>query len=84
MAASVGFSAPAYTLDESVGTTTDQIRLTVRTNPDTPVPRDLTVPVRTRDGTAASGDDYSESVGRGHVPAAVDHRGDFRRPGLLG
>ena len=63
VAATVGFSAPAYTLAESVGTTTDQIRLTVRTNPDTPVPRSLTVPVRTRDGTAASGDDYSSLSG---------------------
>ena len=60
VAAKVGFSAAAYTLDESVGTTTDQIRLTVRTNPDTPVPRSLTVPVWTRDDTATSGDDYSE------------------------
>lgn len=58
--AKVGFSAPAYTLDESVGTTTDQIRLTVRTVPDTPVPRRLTVPVWTRDDTATSGDDYAE------------------------
>lgn len=57
--AKVGFSAPAYTLDESVGTTADQIRLTVRTVPGTPVPRRLSVPVWTRDGTAASGDDYS-------------------------
>ena len=63
VAAKVGFSAPGYTLNESVGTTTDQIRLTVRTNPGTPVPRHLTVPVWTRDGTAASVDDYSELSG---------------------
>ena len=63
VAAKVGFSAPAYTLDESAGTTTDQIRLTVRTDPGTPVPRDLTVPVWTRGGTATSGDDYAELSG---------------------
>ena len=58
VAAKVGFSAPVYRLDESVGTTTDQIRLTVRTVPGTPVPRRLTVPVWTRGDTATSVDDY--------------------------
>ena len=59
VAAKVGFSAPVYRLDESVGTTTDQIRLTVRTNPGSPAPRSLTVPVWTRGDTATSVDDYS-------------------------
>ena len=61
--AKVGFDAPVYRLDESVGTTTDQIRLTVRTVPGTPVPRNLTVPVWTRGDTATSGDDYSNLSG---------------------
>ena len=55
----VGFSAPVYRLDESVGTTTDQVRLTARTSPGAPVPRSLTVPVWTRADTAISVDDYS-------------------------
>ena len=59
VAVQVGFSAPVYRLDESVGTTTDQIRLTATTKPGSPVPRSLTVPVWTRDDTATSGDDYS-------------------------
>ncbi len=37
VAVKVGFSAPVYRLDESVGTTTDQVRLTATTNPGTPV-----------------------------------------------
>ena len=63
VAARVGFSAPVYRLDESVGTTTDQIRLTVRTVPGSPVPRGLTVRVWTGGGTATSVDDYSSLSG---------------------
>lgn len=66
----VGFSAPVYRLDESVGTTTDQIRLTARTIPGAPVPRSLTVPVWTRDDTATSVDDYSGPSGTITFPAA--------------
>ena len=63
VAVKVGFSAPVYRLDESVGTTTDQVRLTATTNPGTPVPRSLTVPVWTRGDTATSVDDYSDPPG---------------------
>ena len=56
----VGLDAGAYRLDESVGTTTNEIRLRAATIPGVPAPRNLVVPIWTRDGTATSSDDYAE------------------------
>ena len=56
----VGLDAGAYRLDESVGTTTNEIRLQAATIPGVPAPRNLVVPIWTRDDTAKSSDDYAE------------------------
>ena len=56
----IGLDAGAYRLDESVGTTTNQIRLRAATTPGVPAPRNLVVPIWTRDDTATSSDDYAE------------------------
>ena len=56
----VGLDAGAYRLDESVGTTTNEIRLKATTIPGVPAPRDLAVPIWTRGDTATSSDDYAE------------------------
>ena len=56
----VGLDAGSYRLDESVGTTTNEIRLRAATIPGVPAPRNLVVPIWTRDGTATSSDDYAE------------------------
>ena len=58
-AAVVRFSAGVYTLDESVGTTTTEIILVARTEPDTGPPlQGFRVRVSSQVHTASPGDDY--------------------------
>ena len=63
----VRFSAASYTLDEDVGTTTDQIKLIVQTAPGVPIPVSrIAVSIISLADTATSPDDYavvSEQLG---------------------
>ena len=55
----VQLDAASYTLDEDIGTTTDEVRLIAKTASGVPAPNvGFVVSISTRTGTATSVDDY--------------------------